>query len=399
MSAATRTTTKPPAQLHRYLEFSPARPRLQRRPRIERHSLLGTTATRPSLTTTTRRSRSPPPTGYLKIEKEVDGGQASGDFTFHADCGNGGSFDVTITFPDPGSVTIDDIPAGSVCDVTETGMPDAPVGFHWGEPRVSENPATIKDEDTVWVHFINHLIPDNGSLRITKDVIGGPEGYTGSFDVHVDCGNDGTFDKTIDFPDPGFVTIDELPAGAQCTVTETGMPDAPDGFMFGEPDVSGSPATIVSDGTADVTVTNHLTEIPPETGSLTVTKAIPGVPEGLRVASASMSRARTAVHRSRHLMAGSGIRHRRGPPGRSICAVSRPVERPTRRLPLGRCAVRRHHPDRGQSDRGEHGHQHPHRAADAAPALGLEKSNNAPLVGTVADCGQRCHGHVHPDTP
>ena len=31
---------------------------------------------------------------------------------------------------------------------------------------------------------------------------GAPDGYTGSFGVHVDCGDAGTFDKTIDFPTP-----------------------------------------------------------------------------------------------------------------------------------------------------------------------------------------------------
>ena len=43
-----------------------------------------------------------------------------------------------------------------------------------------------------------------GSLKITKTVTGGPQGFSGSFDVHVDCGQNGTFDRTIAYPGPGL---------------------------------------------------------------------------------------------------------------------------------------------------------------------------------------------------
>jgi fimbrial isopeptide formation D2 family protein/uncharacterized repeat protein (TIGR01451 family) len=160
----------------------------------------------------------PPAEGYLKILKEVDGGDFSGDFGFHADCGNGGSFDVTVTYPDPGSVTIDDIPAGSVCDVTETTMPAAPAGFHWGEPDVSENPATIKDEDTVWVHFVNHLIPDGVTPGLTlgksnnAPLVGGlPTANEGDTVTY-------TLDYTVaNGPLTNGVLTDVLPAGVTYT--------------------------------------------------------------------------------------------------------------------------------------------------------------------------------------
>ncbi len=267
-------------------------------------------------------------------------------------------------------------------------MPAAPAGFHWGEPTVTENPATIKDEDTVWVHYVNHLIPD-GSLTITKDVTGAPEGYTGSFDVHVDCGTDGTFDKTIAFPDPGFVTIGDLRAGAECTVTESGMPDAPTGFTFGEPDISGSPATIESDGTANVTVTNHLTEVPPGTGSLKITKDIPNVPEAftgsfdVAVTCADSDQInRTIAFPDPGFVIVDGL------PAGALCAV---IE------------TSRSDPPDGFQWGGALFAGTATIVADqtaditvtnllseqnAAPALGLDKSNNAPLVGgepTVAE--------------
>jgi len=211
-----------------------------------------------------------PPTGYLKIVKEVDGGEVSGDFKFHVDCGDGGTFDVTVTFPDPGSVTIDDIPAGSVCDVTETGNPDAPAGFHWGNPTVTDNPATIEADKTVWVHFTNHLIQDNGSLKVTKVVTGGTSDAT--FTIHVDCGQAFTDDVTLTAGQS--FTKDDLPAGTECTVTEPSQPAAPDGFKWNDAQISGSPATIEADDTASVTVTNPLEALPPpNTPALTIEKS------------------------------------------------------------------------------------------------------------------------------
>src|SRR5439155_14395342 len=63
-----------------------------------------------------------PVTGSLKITKTVNAGGSnftSGTFGFHVDCGNGGVFDPTLTYPTPGSVTITDIPTSSSCTVTE----------------------------------------------------------------------------------------------------------------------------------------------------------------------------------------------------------------------------------------------------------------------------------------
>src|SRR5206468_10201964 len=51
----------------------------------------------------------------------------------------------------------------------------------------------------------NFKVLGPGSLTIKKAVEGGPEGFSGSFDVTVDCGAAGTFKVTIDFPDPGEV--------------------------------------------------------------------------------------------------------------------------------------------------------------------------------------------------
>ena len=213
------------------------------------------------------------PNGDLKIVKEVDGGEVSGDFTFHVDCGNAFDDDVTITFPDPGFVVIKDLPEDAECTVTETDMPNPPTNFEWGDATITGSPATIGDDTTVTVTVTNHLIRQTGSLTISKDVTGGPDGFEGSFDIHVDCGEDGEFDRTIDFPDPGEVTIDDIPAGAECTVSETGVPTAPDGFKWNDPIFTGNPATIKANGSVTVGITNPLEELPPPgTPTLTIEK-------------------------------------------------------------------------------------------------------------------------------
>ncbi len=139
--------------------------------------------------------------------------------------------------------------------VTETGMPDAPDGFMFGEPDVSGSPATIVSDGTADVTVTNHLTeipPETGSLKVTKVIPESRRASTGSFDVHVDCGEGGSIrSPTIDYPDPGFVTIDGLPAGAVCAVHRD-EPERPARRLpVGRGAASPAPATIVADQTAD----------------------------------------------------------------------------------------------------------------------------------------------------
>jgi hypothetical protein len=199
------------------------------------------------------------PNGDLKIVKHVDGGEISGNFGVHVDCGDDGEFDATITFPDPGFVVIPNLAAGAKCEVTETSMPNAPANFEWGQVTISGSPATVVEEDTVTVTVTNHLVHLTGALKITKVIPSVPAGFTGSFDVHVTCTGGLQFDRTIAFPTPGSVTIDDIPAGASCVVIETGKSAPPAGFQWGGSIITG-PVTIAANQTADLTVTNALIE-------------------------------------------------------------------------------------------------------------------------------------------
>ena len=77
-------------------------------------------------------------------------------------------------------------------------------------------------DDTADVTVTNHLTqlpPETGSLKVTKDIPGVPGDFTGSFDVRVTCTDGDPIDRTISFPDPGFITVDGLRPGAVCAVS------------------------------------------------------------------------------------------------------------------------------------------------------------------------------------
>ena len=113
-----------------------------------------------------------------------------------------------------------------------------------------------------------------GSLKITKTVDAGGSGFTsGSFGVSATCTNDpnSPYVRTISYPTTGDVTIAGIPANSVCTVSETSKPTAPAGYSWDAETITGSPATITSGGTANVTVANKLTLIPTPALSLVKT--------------------------------------------------------------------------------------------------------------------------------
>jgi uncharacterized repeat protein (TIGR01451 family) len=112
-------------------------------------------------------------TGSLKISKTVDAGGSnftSGSFTVHVSCTLSGSttltYDRTITYPNPGNVTITGIPTGYSCVVTETNKPAAPAGYVWGTPVITGSPATITKGGTAEVSVKNSLLIKSGALTM-----------------------------------------------------------------------------------------------------------------------------------------------------------------------------------------------------------------------------------------
>ena len=214
-------------------------------------------------------------TGSLELVKHLSGGPAgyTGPFTIHWDCGLFGSGNESVAAGS--SATVSSIPTGTHCMVSET-PPSPPTGYTFGTPTFSPSAAvTIQDKDaTVTVTTNNTLTRDTGSLHITKSVVGGGSGFTGSFGVHVVCtGDGGTYDRTIAYPTPGDVTITGIPTGNTCTVTETSKSSPPTGYTWGTVTITGSPTAVISSVTTRaVTVTNTVT------GHANVIKTKSGLP-------------------------------------------------------------------------------------------------------------------------
>lgn len=101
-------------------------------------------------------------TSSLKVVKKVTGAPAgySGSFNVHVVCtGDGGTYDRTIYYRTPGSVTITGIPTRSLCMVSEPTLPKAPAGYKWGTPSFMGNPAVITLGVTKVVTVTNRLLP------------------------------------------------------------------------------------------------------------------------------------------------------------------------------------------------------------------------------------------------
>jgi hypothetical protein len=115
------------------------------------------------------------------------------------------------------------------------------------------------------------VVPDPGSLQVTKavDPNGGPAPEGENITVHIDCG-DGTITADRGLSAAGeSTTIDNIPAGMECTVTETDMSTAT-AVAY---DPTGGVQTIVSGDTVTVTVTN--TYPTPETPTVVPTEVSP----------------------------------------------------------------------------------------------------------------------------
>lgn len=120
----------------------------------------------------------------------------------------------------------------------------------------------IGNGDIVTCAFTNTR--NTGSLTIHKTLDDGGSGFRGDFAIDYDCDDGTVHDGTVYLAGGESQTISNIPTGTQCTVSEPTLPTAPTGYSWGTPVITGSPATIVTSPTAEVTVANSLTMIPVE---------------------------------------------------------------------------------------------------------------------------------------
>ncbi|WP_418275654.1 DUF5979 domain-containing protein [Isoptericola jiangsuensis] len=181
-------------------------------------------------------------------------------------------------------VALTGLPAGAECTITETGTAGAPstsitVTQDDADPVTTDGTSTtvVLEPDVVTTGALRNEVEitntfDTGTLEITKTVDGEGAGFgTGPFTLDVVCrldtgqGETEVYRDTVSLTGGESVTIEDVAAGASCTVTES-----EDGGAT-TVDVSPSPVTIEADGTVTVTATNTF-----DLGAIEVSKAVDG---------------------------------------------------------------------------------------------------------------------------
>lgn len=223
--------------------------------------------------------------GSIHLTKVVDGSGADeygdGPFTFDVVCtfddGDGTGpqtvYDDTVSLggDDPLEVTIDNLPAGASCDITETDDAGAT------DSVVTPNPVTVGADETAEVTATNTF--DVGGIAVDKVIDNNtelPDAAFGPFEVALACTYEGA---ELEIPGgatqeltPGTpVNYGGLPIGSECVVTETDDGGATD-TTISTPVEGGDPGEAVVGGDpAEVTVTNVFAS-----GAITVDKAVTG---------------------------------------------------------------------------------------------------------------------------
>ena len=158
------------------------------------------------------------------VNKTIAGSAAGqqGAVVLHVSCDNGLEQDITIPAGATGdtSTTIEGLPAGTVCTVTETS--DGSSSTVTVTVDGAGSPATIPAGDDTVVHITDTYQSAPGSLVVNKTIAGSAAGQQGAVVLHVSCDNGLEQDITIPAGATGdtSTTIEGLPAGTVCTVTE-----------------------------------------------------------------------------------------------------------------------------------------------------------------------------------
>jgi uncharacterized repeat protein (TIGR01451 family) len=210
-------------------------------------------------------------TGSLKLTKSLTGGPQgyTGPFSigYVCDVAHTG----TASIAAGSSTTISGIPVGTICTVNEA--PAAPPsGWSFGATTFTDSSGTANDGVVtittagalVEVTVNNTLVRGKGYLKISKAFDAKSSGFTGAFTINYTCGS--SPQQSVVLHGGESATVGPFDAGTQCTVSEPSLPSAPNGWTFGAPSISGSPATVNNGSeSAAVTVTVTNTVAPTET--------------------------------------------------------------------------------------------------------------------------------------
>ncbi|HEY0230692.1 MAG TPA: DUF5979 domain-containing protein [Dokdonella sp.] len=185
--------------------------------------------------------------GELIVTKSVSGGPAGyvGSFQATTQCtlgasavtpAEGNTQAVTASATAAGSVSFTRIAQGATCVVGEGALPQAPTGYGWGVPAITQPGAAI-GASAVTASIANSLSALATSFQLQKTISGGPSaGVSGLFTFTIDCGAAGVFTQSIALQGAtsGSVTVAQIPYATTCTFSENSdLPPPADGFSWG----------------------------------------------------------------------------------------------------------------------------------------------------------------------
>jgi hypothetical protein len=123
------------------------------------------------------------------------------------------------------------------------------------------------------------------TLTITKSIPGVPSGFAGTFTFYVTCATSGgnvQQQVSITWPNTS-VTLANLPAGAQCSASESPLlPALPSGYSWSPPVVvtpAGGVVVLNASGHNQISFANNVKRCP-DVGSVKITKIVQGAPSG-----------------------------------------------------------------------------------------------------------------------
>lgn len=207
-------------------------------------------------------------TGTIVVRKQVNAPSGAapygGTIDFALSCDSGPVHNGSITVSNnQGASSPITVPAGSQCSVTET-LPAAPAGYSWGPPAYPALSPVVAGQQQAGTitNTLSNTVVATGMLQVNKtvQVPQGAAPYSGSISFSVAC-------VSPDFSTAGSIAVAGnqgsaapivVPAGSQCTVTET-LPTNPDGMVWAAP-VYSQPGSVVAGQTATATITNRLTK-------------------------------------------------------------------------------------------------------------------------------------------
>jgi len=190
------------------------------------------------------------------------------------------------TPPSTVAIPVPDIPAGATCTVTE--QDDGGNAYAIAAPPVIGPPVTIASDTTSTIAVTNSYSvppPATGALRVEVTIAGPAAGAQSALELVATCAS-GADSITRDIAVAAGITgttpvamIDDLPAGAVCSVAERVDGRNADA-EFVSSTVSPPSVTIASDATSVITVTDTYAVPVPPTGTLRVDVTIAGAAAG-----------------------------------------------------------------------------------------------------------------------